>query len=52
MSTEVNVAAMCGSREKYELFKVEWAHLCYKLNPCETNKQRLDQALAEVRIEE
>lgn len=51
MADNARVLVLCGSLEAYERFKVEWALVCYRLNPSRANKRRLERAIFEKRTE-
>lgn len=38
--------ALCGSITGYQQFRVEWAAMCYLLNPSAKNKENLKSAIA------
>ena len=46
MVDKAKALALCGSVAGYQHFRVEWAVMCYLLNPSAKNKQNLKSAIA------
>ena len=46
MVDKAKALALCGSVAGYQHFRVEWAAMCYLLNPNAKNKQNLKSAIA------
>ena len=39
-----DICAKFGTAQEYDVFCKEWAKACYKLNPSEQNRERLEQS--------
>lgn len=39
-----DICAKFGTAQEYDVFCKEWAKACYKLNPTEKNRKRLEQS--------
>lgn len=39
-----DICAKFGTAQQYDVFCKEWAKACYKLNPSEQNRVRLEQS--------
>lgn len=46
MVDKAKALALCGSIVGYQQFRVEWAAMCFLLNPSAKNKQNLKSAIA------
>ena len=45
MVDKTKALALCGSMQGYQQFRVEWAVMCFLLNPNAKNKQNLKSAI-------
>ena len=46
MADKTKALALCGSIAGYKQFRMEWAAMCYLLNPTAKNKKNLKSALS------
>lgn len=45
MVDKTKALALCGSIAGYQQFRVEWAAMCFLLNPSAKNKENLKSAI-------
>ena len=46
MADKAKALALCGSTQGYQQFRVEWAVMCFLLNPSAKNKKKLKSVMA------
>ena len=46
-----DICCKFGTAQQYDVFCKEWAKACYKLNPTEQNRKRLEQSKKTVALE-
>lgn len=46
MADKTKALALCGSIQGYRQFRVEWAVMCFLLNPNAKNKKKLKSVMA------